>query len=223
MRSEDHSYKKINIKVFYWHTGPGLRLGVHTCSRQVTCSSSSLCLVRACSTSQPEAVEPVPKPVPLAQYSCCSSLVPPPWLLDTVGWRPTQTRHWGQHIFLNYWLIIYSTSWYVKDKSETSLHLGSIANWVPTKLWKYHSVSHVVKLNHWGITFVLKGIHSNCMCLLVFYVHVLLTEMHCNNITTRPKPSFASRDRKLETFCIESMWWWCQMWWVSCNSQQGLT
>ncbi|TNN41494.1 hypothetical protein EYF80_048352 [Liparis tanakae] len=36
------------------------------------------CLVRACSTSQPEAVDPVPKPVPFAQYSCCSSLVPAP-------------------------------------------------------------------------------------------------------------------------------------------------
>lgn len=57
----------------------------HTCKRQVTCSSSRRCLVRACSTSQPDAVEPVPKPVPLAQYSCCSSVVPPTCPLETCG------------------------------------------------------------------------------------------------------------------------------------------
>lgn len=56
-----------------------------TCKRQVTCSSSRRCLVRACSTSQPDAVEPVPKPVPLAQYSCCSSVVPPTCPLETCG------------------------------------------------------------------------------------------------------------------------------------------
>lgn len=56
-----------------------------TCSRQVTCSSSRRCLVRACSTSQPEAVDPVPKPVPLAQYSCWSSLVPAPWQVEICG------------------------------------------------------------------------------------------------------------------------------------------
>lgn len=65
-------------------------MGRLACRRQVTCSSSSRCLVRACSTSQPEAVDPVPKPVPLAQYSCCSSVVPPPWQLDICG---CQHRH----------------------------------------------------------------------------------------------------------------------------------
>lgn len=64
-----------------------------TWSRHVTCSSSSRCLVRACSTSQPEAVDPVPKPVPLAQYSCCSSLVPAPWQLDICGCQHRQTDH----------------------------------------------------------------------------------------------------------------------------------
>ncbi len=58
-----------------------------TCKRQVTCSSSRRCLVKACSTSQPDAVEPVPKPVPLAQYSCCSSVVPPTCPLEAWGCR----------------------------------------------------------------------------------------------------------------------------------------
>lgn len=58
---------------------------LRTCRRQVTCSSSSLCLVRACSTSHPEAVEPVPKPVPLAQYNCCSSVDALLCVLDTCG------------------------------------------------------------------------------------------------------------------------------------------
>ena len=39
-----------------------------TCRRQATCSSSLFCRIRACSASQLEVVDPVPKPVPLAQY-----------------------------------------------------------------------------------------------------------------------------------------------------------
>ena len=38
-----------------------------TSSRHVACSSSAFCLLRACSTFHPEVVDPVPKPVPLAQ------------------------------------------------------------------------------------------------------------------------------------------------------------
>lgn len=69
-----------------------------TCSRQVTCSSSRRCFIRACSTSQPEAVDPVPKPVPLAQYSCCSSLDTPLWL-DVCGCpgRQRTCEPAGQH------------------------------------------------------------------------------------------------------------------------------
>lgn len=66
----------LNLTVSVWQ---GL-----TCKRQVTCSSSRRCFIKACSTSQPEAVDPVPKPVPLAQYNCCSSLDTPLWL-DVCG------------------------------------------------------------------------------------------------------------------------------------------
>ena len=43
------------------------RVTQQTWSRHVTCSSSLLCRSRACSASQLDVVEPVPKPVPLAQ------------------------------------------------------------------------------------------------------------------------------------------------------------
>ena len=54
-----------------------------TSNKHVTCSSSLFCLSKACSASQLDVVDPVPNPVPLAQYCCDFSLdVVGAWVVD---------------------------------------------------------------------------------------------------------------------------------------------
>lgn len=55
----------LQTQYFWWKSD---KFRFVTCSKHVTCSSSLFCRSKACSASQLEVVEPVPKPVPLAQY-----------------------------------------------------------------------------------------------------------------------------------------------------------
>ena len=57
----------INVRRWFVWCSLVVRSTALTCRRHVTCSSSAFCFSIACSTSQPDDVEPVPNPVPLAQ------------------------------------------------------------------------------------------------------------------------------------------------------------